>query len=347
MYHIASHHEQKDIEQLVRESENKTQTPAIYDLYSSPFYRRQLLGMVLVLSAMTSSFYTLMLWTPIYLSDLRGILQQKEADLINLLVVSIHITFVLLSGKLSDQFVHRSDLIKIGITGIITGAPVMFAMFECESKLGIFLAQVQFSVCMSLVHGGIAAWEVELWMPDPSLSFTGVAVGHNVAATIFGGTMPVVLTYLYYYSDGWNDDEEDLYKRLVPGFFVSMLGLLALYSIGYVVRHPHDLRTGDKQLKHISNLQEKIHHKKNKIKKKQEIKDKMDWMSPVLSWGGDGDSAVGESNINANANANANINANANANINANVMNQENNRKEVYVPPASLSMSMSMSMSSR
>lgn len=258
--------EQKDMEKIVREAEAKDQTPAVVDLFSSPFYRRQLLGMVLVLSAMTSSFYTLMLWTPIYLSDLRGIMEQKEADFMNFCVVSVHIPLVIFGGKLSDKFLHRSDLIKIGITAIIAAAPVMFGMFECESKLGIFIAQVQYSACLSLVHGGIAAWEVELWMSDPSLSFTGVAVGHNVASTVFGGTMPVIATYLFYYSDGLDDNDDNIYKRFIPGLFVSFLGLVALYSIGFVVRHPHDLRTGDKQLKNITNL-------KNKISKKRRQRD--------------------------------------------------------------------------
>ena len=258
----AERNEQKDMEKIIREAEKKDQTPAVVDLFASPFYRRQLFGMIMVLSSMTSSFYTLMLWTPIYLSDLREIMDQREADFINLCVVTIHIFFVILGGKLSDKFLHRSDLIKIGVTAVIVACPVMFGMFECESKLGIFIAQVQFSACLSLVHGGIAAWEVELWMPDPSLSFTGVAVGHNISSTLFGGTMPMIATYLFYFSDNLNDDDDYLYKRLIPGLSVSFLGLIALYSIGFVVRHPHDLRTGDKQLRNISNLKKKIDKKK-------------------------------------------------------------------------------------
>ena len=258
----AERNEQKDMEKIAREVEAKDQTPAIVDLFSSPFYRRQLLGMILVLSAMTGSFYTLMLWTPIYLSDLRGLMSQAEADFLNLCVVAVHIVFVILGGKLSDNFLHRSDLIKIGLPAIIVGAPVMFGMFECDSKFGIFISQVQFSACLALIHGGIAAWEVELWMPDPSLSFTGVAVGHNVSSTVFGGTIPVVLTFLFYYADGLNEDDDNLYKRLIPGCFVSILGCLSLYSISHVVRHPHDLRTGDKQLRNITNLKKKLSKKK-------------------------------------------------------------------------------------
>ena len=183
---------------MVRETENASDRPAVVDLFSSPFRRRQLAGMVGVLGGVTSSFYTLFLWTPVYLSELRGIMTEKEADLMNFVVVGIYIFFILCAGKLSDKFPHRMDLFRIGFPGIIVGAPAMFAMFESESVLGYLVAQIMFAFCLALVEGGKAAWEVELWMADPTLSFTGVAIGHNIAATIFGGTMPLVATFLFY-----------------------------------------------------------------------------------------------------------------------------------------------------
>jgi len=260
----AERSEQKEMEQIIREVENKQQTPAVVDLFSSPFYRRQLFGMIGVLGGTSSAFYMLMLFTPIYLSDLRELMGQKQADFLNLIIVAIHIVFVVICGKLSDTFLHRSDMIKMGLTGLIAAGPVMFGMFECESVAGILLSQVQFSLCLAICQGGIAAWEVELWMADPTLSFTGVAVGHNAASTIFGGTVPIFATTLYYYSDGLNEDEDDIYKRLIPGLFVSLLGMMALISLSFVVRHPHDLRTGEKKLRNIRNLDRKLEKKRRK-----------------------------------------------------------------------------------
>lgn len=289
--------EQKDMETIIREVEHKEQTPAVFDLISSPFYRRQLMGMIFVLSALTSSFYVLMLWTPIYLSELRGLMAEKDADFINLCVVFMYIILVLCAGKLSDTFRHRADFIKIGLTGIIVAAPVMFGMFECESYWGIFLAQIQYAVCMSFVQGGIAAWEVELWMSDPTLSFTGVAVGHNLSSSIFGGTMPIIATYLFFYSDDmgknestddtYNNDyleEDSLYWRLLPGAFVSLLAMNALFHLSYVVRHPHDIRAGDKKLLNIQNLNKKLRKKRKQIQMGELGAGSSSWVRPVLSW---------------------------------------------------------------
>jgi len=244
--------EQKETEKIIRESEQINSRPAVLDLIDSPFRRRQLAGMIGVLSAVASSFYTLFLWTPVYLSELRGLLSEADADLLNFIVVGMYIFFILVAGKLSDMFPHRTDLIKIGLPGLIIACPVMFGIFESESVIGILLGQLSFGLCLSLVQGSMAAWEVELWMAEPTLSFTGVAIGHNVASTIFGGTMPLVATFLYYQSNGIINDSDlsdlqVLLWRLTPGLYISILGCISLYCVSTLVRHPHDVRTGDSQ----------------------------------------------------------------------------------------------------
>lgn len=253
--------EQKETEKIVRQKED-ADTPAVVDLFSSPFRRRQLAGMIGVLSAVTSSFYTLFLWTPVYLSELRGVMNEQEADLINFLVVSLYICFLLVAGKLSDMFPHRMDLVRIGLPALIVTAPTMFAMFESESWVGYVLAQLQFGFCLSLVQGSMAAWEVELWMADPTLSFTGVAIGHNIASTVFGGTMPLIATFLYFVGEGTLDSRKDdvLWPRLLPGLYISVLGGFSLYCISNVVRHPHDVRTGS------SKLREAVERENRKLK---------------------------------------------------------------------------------
>lgn len=248
--------EQKEIEEHIREVEYENYSnPAIYDLMASPFRRRQLVGMVGILSGTTSTFYILFLWTPVYLSELKGLMTQAHADSMNFIIIAIYIVFVLLFGRLSDTFPHRKDLMCIGLPGIIVACPVMFSMFESENYYGYFVGQILLAFCLAMANGGMAALEVELWMADPTLSFTGVAVGHNLSATLFGGTMPLVATALYYKSvDLVNVDEmypdffNTLIPKMLPGFYVSLLGLLSLICVCCVVKHPHDVRTGNKQL---------------------------------------------------------------------------------------------------
>lgn len=250
----AERSEQKETEEQVREADPNS-NPAIYDLMSSPFRRRQLAGMIGLLSATTSTFYILFLFCPVYLSELKGLLTQAHADSMNFAVVGTYILFLLLAGQASDKFPHRKDLMCIGLPGLIVACPVMFGMFEIESAWGIFIGQILLAGCLALVNGGMAALEVELWMADPTLSFTGVAVGHNTAATLFGGTMPLVATGLYYQSTLLVNPNElypnffnTLVPQMLPGFYISLLGLISLFCVSFVVKHPHDVRTGSRRL---------------------------------------------------------------------------------------------------
>mmetsp|Transcript_34336 Transcript_34336/g.50477 ORF Transcript_34336/g.50477 Transcript_34336/m.50477 type:complete len:579 (-) Transcript_34336:310-2046(-) len=245
---------QKETEQIIRDEEEKNHSPAMMDILTSPFRRRQLFGVVGVLSVKTSSFYMLFLWTPIYLSNLRGYTTETNADLITFCVVFFYICMLLIMGKLSDKFPHRMDLIRIGLPCVIFACPIMFGMFESESIVGYVLGELQYAACLSMVQGGMAAWEVELWMADPSLSFTGVAVGHNMASSLFGGTMPLIATYLFYLSNGKLEnveDDKDLWIKMIPSFYVSALGVLSLFCISHIIRHPHDVRTGEMKLRKI------------------------------------------------------------------------------------------------
>ena len=267
----AERSEQKETEKMIREVEN-SETPAVVDLFSSPFRRRQLAGMIGALSVVSSSFYTLFLWTPVYLSELRGIMHEQQADLMNFCVVGIYIFFLLTSGKLSDMFPHRMDLIRIGVPGMIITAPTMFGMFESESWLGYLIAQLQFALCLALVNGCMAAWEVELWMADPTLSFTGVAIGHNVASTLFGGTMPLIATFLFYLGEELLEErgeEDGFWLRLLPGLYISLLGCISLYCVSMVVRHPHDVRTGDSKLRKAVEKENKKFKEAQRRKKKK------------------------------------------------------------------------------
>lgn len=275
--------EQKETEQLIRETQHETQ-PAVLDLLSSPFRRRQLAGMIGVLSVVASSFYMLFLWTPVYLSELRGVMSTADADLMNFVVVAVYIILLLIAGKLSDYFPHRMDLVRIGLPGIIVACPTMFGLFESESYMGYLLAQLQYAVCLSFVQGSMAAWEVELWMSDPTLSFTGVAIGHNIAATVFGGTMPLVATYLFFRSDSLVDEEDEyafLWPRLIPGLYISLLGCLSIYCISVVIKHPHDVRTGEMDIK----LRERVEEENRKYREAKKAKKKRKVVEQQLGHG--------------------------------------------------------------
>ena len=82
--------------------------------------------------------------------------------------------------------------------------------------------------------------------------------------------MPLVATFLFYRADEIESAEEDaLWPRLLPGLYISFLGCISLYCISYVVRHPHDVRTGDKALRKAVERENRKYKKASKVKKKK------------------------------------------------------------------------------
>ena len=278
LYFIVSHSKEskfwedrsglKAAEQVIREEEH-VQNSAVRDLFSSPFRRRQLAYMIGVMSPYTGSFYILFLWAPIYLSDLRGFIDEKTACFINFIIVALFIIFDIIGGKISDKCPHRMDSIRIGVAGIMMACPVMFALFETETMTGYVLGQFMLCFCSALVCGGVGAWEVELWMGDPTLSFTGVAIGHNTSATLFGGSLPIIATFLYYRADELvakypTNDAVLLFARMLPGLYVSLLTCLSLYC-SFAICHPHDIRTGERKIR-------EAYHKQQRRKRRRLMK---------------------------------------------------------------------------
>ena len=276
LYFIVSHSKEskfwedrsdlKAAEQVVREEEGHVKSSAARDLFSSPFRRRQLAYMIGVMSPYTGGFYILFLWAPIYLSDLRGFIDEKTACFINFIIVALFIIFEIIGGKISDKCPHRVDSMRIGVAGIMMACPVMFALFETETLVGYVLGQFMLCFCLALVCGAVGAWEVELWMGDPTLCFTGVAIGHNTSATLFGGTLPVIATFIYYRADELiskypNNESVVLFARMLPGLYVSILTCLSLYC-SYAICHPHDIRTGERKIRDA-------YHKKNRRNRKR------------------------------------------------------------------------------
>ena len=54
-----------------------------------------------------------------------------------------------------------------------------------------------------------------------------------------------------------SNSTSDLMYRMIPGFYISILALLSLYCLTKVVRHPHDVRTGELQLRKARKIEKK------------------------------------------------------------------------------------------
>ena len=84
--------------------------------------------------------------------------------------------------------------------------------------------------------------------------------------------MPLVATFLFYRAQDMEATMNDaLWPRLLPGFYISVLCIVSLFSLTYVVRHPHDVRISGSKLKEAVE-RENRRYKEIKQKKKKKRK---------------------------------------------------------------------------
>ena len=92
---------------------------------------------------------------------------------------------------------------------------------------------------------------------------------HNVVATIFCRTMTLIATSLFCKADSLSYGDystSDLMHMMIPGFYTSMLATLSLHYLTKVVRHPHDVRTSELQLRKARKIKNMITKPKHEVK---------------------------------------------------------------------------------
>ncbi len=96
-------------------------------------------------------------------------------------------------GLISD-YVDRRGYFMVATLGILIASPVMFSLLQMKTSVSIITAQILFGLCYSCVGGPQHAFIQRLFPVEAR--YRGVAVSYCLGGAIFGGTTPIILTYL-------------------------------------------------------------------------------------------------------------------------------------------------------
>ena len=106
------------------------------------------------------------------------------------------------------------------------GIPLFYLMHSSTTSHAL-MAEVIFAIFISVCFGGLVALNVEL-LP-PSVRCTGLALAYNLTLGLFGGTTPLVATWLVHYSD----------NPIAPGYWLVAAQVISLLAIWLGVRNTH------------------------------------------------------------------------------------------------------------
>nr|WP_219107567.1 MFS transporter [Austwickia sp. TVS 96-490-7B] len=138
------------------------------------------------------AFYLVLSYMPTYLTTELGV-GEAESFMASSISLTVYIVSIFAMGALSDRYGRRCLLILASVLFIVLTVP-LFALLPHASLTGIVLIQATFCVMLTVNDGTLPTFLAELF--PTSVRYTGFGLSFNTANAIFGGTAPMVATWL-------------------------------------------------------------------------------------------------------------------------------------------------------
>lgn len=173
-----------------------------------------LISSIALVGFMEVCFYTTFFYFPSYLTHFFNV-PQPVAQSLNTLALSIQIPFLLLAGYLSSIITYKRLLILHTIGIVLLTYPLFYSL-QTASFLELLGIQISLAYLVSGL-GGVMMEALGHTYAD-KIRCSGMSVTHTVAATLFGGTTPLLCTLLINKTG----------IIFIPAFYIIAFGCVAL-----------------------------------------------------------------------------------------------------------------------
>ncbi|MFB2830741.1 MFS transporter [Aeromonas jandaei] len=175
-------------------------------------YKRALLVLFGVTSLNAVGFYFLLSYMPTYLTATLGV-SFRLSVLVTIFTLMVYGVFVFFAGYLSDCFGRPRMLMLASFAFIVLSVPVFSQLTAASSLSAMMLIVPFFGLLLSINDGALACFIAELFPVE--IRYSGFAFGFNTVNALFGGTTPLVLTWLTDFTG----------EPLVPAYYLALVGL--------------------------------------------------------------------------------------------------------------------------
>lgn len=180
-------------------------------------WRVTLIAIMLPISFETN-FYLIFIFIPTQLKKITQ-LSFEQTLLANSISLLILTALTPLVGKLSDYWGRKSLLMFGAIGGVVFAYPLFVLLNQAHSVNNILLIQMGLMFFMVPFTAVTPALFSELF--PTQIRYTASSLASNLAATLFGGTAPLVATYLISRTGNLN----------APAWYMIITGVITLLAI--------------------------------------------------------------------------------------------------------------------
>lgn len=175
-------------------------------------------------------FYLLLTYMPTYLTTELH-LDETAAFMSTTIALIGYIACVFAMGRLSDRVGRPVMLVTAGVAFAVLAVPV-FLLLGSSGLIAVTVIQFALGVMLTMNDGTLPSYLAELF--PTRVRYSGFAFSFNTANALFGGTAPVVATFLIHASG----------NPVAPAWYVAAAGAVAALSMLAARRMPsHDRPT--------------------------------------------------------------------------------------------------------
>jgi MHS family proline/betaine transporter-like MFS transporter len=167
------------------------------------------------------SFYILFVYMATHLSEVIGFDKGTALTIntINLIVVSC---FTVLSAWLSDRIGRKPVLAMAAFMFVLGTIPLLTIVNGAQDPATALMAQMLLAIAVGGYFGPLPALMVEAY--PTNVRFSAVAITTNISGPLFGGTAPMLVTYLIDVTG----------SNLVPAYYLTFGAVIALISLRFI-----------------------------------------------------------------------------------------------------------------
>lgn len=190
-------------------------------------YRAQMLKCIGLVLLFNVSNYMLTSYMPSYLTGILG-LSELSSLLLVLVVMFVMMPLTLFSGHWTDRL-GRRPVILGGAIGLIVLAVPCLMLIGSGNMLLVFLGLIILGVLHTCFSGTMPATLPALFATD--IRYSALAIGFNLSVSLFGGTTPLITTWLV----------DTTHNLLMPAWYLmgaGVIGVLTVFTMRETARKP-------------------------------------------------------------------------------------------------------------
>ena len=170
-------------------------------------------------------FYAVLTYLPTYLETAVG-MPTGEAQMATNIALVVYVAFIFISGKMSDRFGRKKMLVTACVLFVVLTVPAFMILNTAQFGL-VLLAELALCFILTLNDGTLSSYLTETFPTE--MRYTGFALSFNLANAIFGGTAPMISTWLIAVTG----------STMSPAWYMVAVALVALVAMALSHENSH------------------------------------------------------------------------------------------------------------